>query len=253
MGFSFWWIFFAAPSQAPTRQLSSDALCCLVWEDDKKGKLRDRKNPQHRHEGLGTMLREDPGVTTQKRGTGNHAKDGPGGCWVSSFALGFCWSSYLPIIVECCWTAASRSLSSIVHSPISEHPEKTNDQRYCVQIPQKGLYFLSEFSLFLVVVRLQRVRKELKKAPVTGCSYCLPPVSVRYLVGCVLRAQRQEESSCACWALPQRGHAVPCHQSVRADYCKPSYFRSSDQVDGLGAASEWRQVGFNVLPALIRP
>lgn len=31
--------------------------------------------------------------------------------------------SYLPIIVECCWTAASRSLSSIVHSPISVHPE----------------------------------------------------------------------------------------------------------------------------------
>lgn len=30
---------------------------------------------------------------------------------------------YLPIIVECCWTAASRSLSSIVHSPISVHPE----------------------------------------------------------------------------------------------------------------------------------
>ena len=31
--------------------------------------------------------------------------------------------SYLPIIVECCWTAASRSLSSMVHSPMFVHPE----------------------------------------------------------------------------------------------------------------------------------
>lgn len=38
----------------------------------------------------------------------------------------------------------------------------------------------------------------------------------------------------------------------RADYYKPSYFRSSDQFDGLRAASGWREVGFNVLPALIR-
>ena len=47
------------------------------------------------------------------------------------------WWSYLPIIVECCWTAASRSLSSIVHSPISEHPEKTRAQRHSGQIPPK--------------------------------------------------------------------------------------------------------------------
>lgn len=32
-------------------------------------------------------------------------------------------SSYLPIIVECCWTAASKSLSSMVHSPIAAHPQ----------------------------------------------------------------------------------------------------------------------------------
>jgi len=30
---------------------------------------------------------------------------------------------YLPIIVECCWTAASKSLSSMVHSPIAAHPQ----------------------------------------------------------------------------------------------------------------------------------
>lgn len=32
-------------------------------------------------------------------------------------------SPYLPIIVECCCTAASSSLSRIVHSPIAVHPE----------------------------------------------------------------------------------------------------------------------------------
>lgn len=31
--------------------------------------------------------------------------------------------AYLPIIVECCWTAASRSLSRMVHSPIAVHRE----------------------------------------------------------------------------------------------------------------------------------
>lgn len=30
--------------------------------------------------------------------------------------------AYLPIIVECCWTAASRSRSRMVHSPIALHP-----------------------------------------------------------------------------------------------------------------------------------
>lgn len=33
------------------------------------------------------------------------------------------WRPYLPIIVECCCTAASSSLSKMVHSPIAVHPE----------------------------------------------------------------------------------------------------------------------------------
>ena len=67
---------------------------------------------------------------------------------------------YLPIIEECCWTAASRSLSSIVHSPISEHPEKTRAQRHSFQIPpkKKARYFPCFLSLTLGVVSLQSVR-----------------------------------------------------------------------------------------------
>lgn len=147
-----------------------------------------QKNPQHRHEGLGTMLQEDPRGTTQKRGIGGHAKDDPGGCCDSSVVLGFCWSSYLPIIVECCWTAASRSLSSIVHSPISEHPEKTRAQLHSVQIPpkKKDLYFPSCFSLPLVLVSLQSVRFELKNASVTGCCYRPSPLLSVSLCLCAL-------------------------------------------------------------------
>lgn len=63
------------------------------------------------------------------RGTG-----AGGGCWGQSPVLApLCRSpegpgggrggTHLPIIVECCWTAASRSLSRMVHSPIAVHPE----------------------------------------------------------------------------------------------------------------------------------
>lgn len=99
-----------------------------LWNKTEESTTQTRRTGHH--------AKEDPWSTTQKRGTGNHAKDDPGGRCVSS-VLGFCWSSYLPIIVECCWTAASRSLSSIVHSPISVHPEKTRAQRHSVQIPPK--------------------------------------------------------------------------------------------------------------------
>lgn len=34
-------------------------------------------------------------------------------------------NSYLPIIVECCWTAASKRRSNMVHSPIFVHAEIT--------------------------------------------------------------------------------------------------------------------------------
>lgn len=35
---------------------------------------------------------------------------------------------YLPIIVECCCTAASSSLSKMVHSPIAVHPEAADKE-----------------------------------------------------------------------------------------------------------------------------
>lgn len=99
---------------------------------------RYKKNPQHRHEApLDTTVRTILESQHRNGGLGCHAKDDPGGCCVSSGFLAFCRSSYLPIIVECCWTAASRSLSSIVHSPISDHPEETTIQGHCGQIPPK--------------------------------------------------------------------------------------------------------------------
>lgn len=121
----------------------------------------------------GNHAREDPWGTRQKRGTGDHAKDDPGGCCVSSFFLGFCWS-YLPIIVECCWTAASRSLSSIVHSPISEHPEKTRAQRHSVQIPPKiALFPVQLLSASCYSQSPERPILAKKNASVTG--YCRRP------------------------------------------------------------------------------
>ena len=54
--------------------------------------------------GLGLGVRKDPGAA--RRGRRGPAR-----------------RPYLPIIVECCCTAASSSLSRMVHSPIAERPE----------------------------------------------------------------------------------------------------------------------------------
>lgn len=93
----------------------------------------------------------------------------------------FCWSSYLPIIVECCWTAASRSLSSIVHSPISEHPEKTRAQRHSCSYPSKKSALSPEPLLTASSSRCWSPRASdffllTKNASVTGC-HCRPLLS----------------------------------------------------------------------------
>lgn len=42
--------------------------------------------------------------------------------------------SYLPIIVECCWTAASNSRSSMVHSPMIAHSERKTSRGSCYSL-----------------------------------------------------------------------------------------------------------------------
>lgn len=76
---------------------------------------------------------------------------------------------YLPIIVECCCTAASSSLSRIVHSPIAVHPETktlasggdlfTSSYPF---LPPPSLFFFSFFFSFCCVAR-DGERKKNKK------------------------------------------------------------------------------------------
>lgn len=171
--------------------------------------LRKILEAQHRNGGLGTMLKtilEAAAILLS---------------WVSHFFL-FVFFSYLPIIVECCWTAASRSLSSIVHSPISEHPEKTRAQRHSVQIPPKkkkisppGPDFLPPF-----VVSVQSVRVKLQKAhPCQWMPLRRSCASVRVsarlsLVGCCARPAVR---MCVCVpSAPSDAAALsPCHGSVK--------------------------------------
>lgn len=160
--------------------------------------------------------------------------------------MGFCRSSYLPIIVECCWTAASRSLSSIVHSPISEHPEETRVQTGQIPVPKNKLVRSpspkTEQSVFCLVRRLsgvlwfQRIHTGLKHTSVMGCFYRprAPRVPVRalWLVVCSERSASARPAACATRSL--HGATRCCSSDSEADYCKPcSYFRSSHQVDGL--------------------
>lgn len=46
--------------------------------------------------------------------------------------------SYLPIIVECCWTAASKRRSNIVHSPMVIHSETIAHRALC-KIPVESI------------------------------------------------------------------------------------------------------------------
>lgn len=78
-----------------------------------------------------------------------------------------------------------------------------------------------------------------------------PRVPVRALWLAVRSGRSASERPAARAGRSLRG-ATRLHETLRADYCKPSYSRASHQVDWLRRAAGWRQVGFNVLPALIR-
>lgn len=55
--------------------------------------------------------------------------------WTESFFFKFLLThSYLPIIVECCWTAASNSRSSMVHSPMIAHSERKTSRGSCYSL-----------------------------------------------------------------------------------------------------------------------
>ena len=218
-------------------------------EREKKIHYTDTKTGHH--------ATEDPGGTTQKRGTGDHAKDDPGGCCDSSVVLGS--SSYLPIIVECCWTAASRSLSSIVHSPISEHPEKTRAQRHSVQIPpkKKARYFPSSFPLSLVWGQSPKRPVWAKKCIRHGMLLLLSPflaVSLCALSGwlCAERAAPVNVLLCLPSAPTTLPHFSLSWESEGLITISPPIFDLQIGLMGVRAASGWREVGFNVLPALIR-
>lgn len=133
----------------------------------------------------------------------------------------FFWWSYLPIIVECCWTAASRSLSSIVHSPISEHPEKTKAQRHSVQIPPKRKRRVSSSPTSVrvwpfSVSKTSRVWQKRHPPRDAAAASSSLRASARCLRGGALSAQSQRESCCVCWALPRRCHTFPCHGNLKS-------------------------------------
>lgn len=74
--------------------------------------------------------------------------------WCTTFSregghLSFLFSStsYLPIIVECCWTAASNSRSNMVHSAMVAHSEKiTLRRKLCRNKNPRIRLFLWEIS-----------------------------------------------------------------------------------------------------------
>lgn len=131
------------------------------------------------------------------------------------------FSSYLPIIVECCWTAASKSLSRMVHSPISVHPET------------RAHSTLREFlrNVIISCFTLQRFRFYLANALITSCN-------------CPLLLRISAEGS-----LDDPTLLLVFESEVLISISPPIF---DLQIRLMGrAVSGWREVGFNVLPELI--
>lgn len=100
---------------------------------------------------------------------------------------------YLPIIVECCCTAASSSLSKMVHSPIAVHPEAADKEwaapgtflllappraarprweRIAPQLKKQTIFLkkIHEPPLPFIVLKREKWGKKFKRTPTEGAA-----------------------------------------------------------------------------------